>query len=176
MHDIRVLQSGDNVMTMSLCMTLSGHTSTLPRLVVQGHVFEGSWLQSGFGQKSTYFFTFMTEGVICTSWRNSIPCTKCRPQGVVRGRRGQKRSHTRFWGGLRILSNRPFLAGKMSPKVEQTFIKYVCVCPKTIKSTVIAIYTYNFEIFLWAYPPYPRFSTITSTYQGIRPAVLDQRF
>jgi hypothetical protein len=47
-----------------MCMTLSGHTSTLPRLVVQGRVFEGSWLQSGFGQKSHYFCTIMTEGVI----------------------------------------------------------------------------------------------------------------
>ena len=45
MHDIRVLSSGD------MCMTLSGHTSTLPRLVVQGRVFEGSLLQSGFGGK-----------------------------------------------------------------------------------------------------------------------------
>ena len=48
-----------------MCMTLSGHTSTLPRLVFQGRVFEGSWLQSGFGQKSAHFGTFMTEGVIC---------------------------------------------------------------------------------------------------------------
>ena len=58
MHDIRVLSSGD------MCMTLSGHTSTLLRLVVQGRVFEGSWLQSGFGQKSAHFYTIMTEGVI----------------------------------------------------------------------------------------------------------------
>ena len=39
MHDIRVLSSGD------MCMTLSGHTSTLPRLVVQGHGFEASFLR-----------------------------------------------------------------------------------------------------------------------------------
>ena len=46
-----------------MCMTLSGHTSTLPRLVGQGRVFEGSLLQSGFGKKSTHFYTTMTEGV-----------------------------------------------------------------------------------------------------------------
>ena len=45
-------------------MTLSGHTNTLPRLVVQGRVFEASLLQSGFRQKSTDTGTFMTEGVI----------------------------------------------------------------------------------------------------------------
>ena len=28
-----------------MCMTLSGHTSTLPRLVVQGHGFEASFLR-----------------------------------------------------------------------------------------------------------------------------------
>ena len=48
-----------------MCMTLSGHTSTLPRLVVQGRVFEAPLLQSGFGQKSTYTGTIMTEGVKC---------------------------------------------------------------------------------------------------------------
>ena len=52
MRDIRVLQSGDT--TMSLCMTLSGHTSNLPRLVVQGHGFEASLLQSGIGQNSLF--------------------------------------------------------------------------------------------------------------------------
>ena len=46
-----------------MCMTLSGHTSTLPRLVVQGRVFEASLLQSGFGQKSKDTYTIMTEGV-----------------------------------------------------------------------------------------------------------------
>ena len=60
MHDIRVLSSGD----MTLCMNLSGHTSTLPCLVVQGRVFEASLLQSGFGQKTPHLFTFMTEGMV----------------------------------------------------------------------------------------------------------------
>ena len=46
-------------------MTLSGHTSTLPHLVVQGRVFEASLLQSGFGQKSQQTGPFMTEGVNC---------------------------------------------------------------------------------------------------------------
>ena len=40
MHDIMVLWSGDNVM----CMTLSGHTSTLPRLVVWGAGFQGHYI------------------------------------------------------------------------------------------------------------------------------------
>ena len=48
---------------MTLCMTLSGHTSTLPRLVVQGRVFEASLLHSSFGQKSAQTYPFMTEGV-----------------------------------------------------------------------------------------------------------------
>ena len=58
MHGIRVLSSGD------MCMTRSGHTSTLPRLVVQGRGFEASLFQSGFGQKSLQTGPFMTEGVI----------------------------------------------------------------------------------------------------------------
>ena len=33
-------------------MTLSGHTSTLPRLVVQGHDFEGQFLEFRLGPTS----------------------------------------------------------------------------------------------------------------------------
>ena len=36
-----------------MCLTLPCHTSTLLRLVVQGGVFEASFLQSGFGQKKS---------------------------------------------------------------------------------------------------------------------------
>ena len=46
MHDIRVLQSGD------MCMTLSGHTSTLLRLVIWGDDFEGHSLECRFGPTS----------------------------------------------------------------------------------------------------------------------------
>ena len=50
MHDIRVLSSRD----MTLCMTLSGHTSTLPRPVVQSHGFEAPFLRLAQNGKVTW--------------------------------------------------------------------------------------------------------------------------
>ena len=58
MHDNRVLSSGD------MCMTLSGHTSTLPRLVVQGHDFEGHSLGCRFGPTSSIMVGLLTRVII----------------------------------------------------------------------------------------------------------------
>ena len=55
MHDIRVLSSGDK------CMTLSGHTSTLPSLVVPGPGFVLRWAKS---QKYLQKVCFLTVAMI----------------------------------------------------------------------------------------------------------------
>ena len=57
MYDSRVLWSGD------MCMTLSEHTSTLPRLVVQGHGFEASFLRWARLEKPLQSRHFLTEAM-----------------------------------------------------------------------------------------------------------------
>ena len=58
MYDSRVQWSGD------MCMTLSGHTSTLPRRVVQGHGFEASFLRWARLDFSPQVRRFLTEAMI----------------------------------------------------------------------------------------------------------------
>ena len=43
-------------------MALSGHTSTLPRLVVQGHDFEGHFLECRLGPTSRPLRRFINRG------------------------------------------------------------------------------------------------------------------
>ena len=55
---IATLESGD----MTLCMTLSGHTSTLPRPIVWGAGFQGHFLDLTKAQKSTGTGTYVNRG------------------------------------------------------------------------------------------------------------------
>jgi hypothetical protein len=46
-----------------MCMTLSGHTSTLPRLVVQGHGFEASFLRWAQVKYVPQVWRFLTKAM-----------------------------------------------------------------------------------------------------------------
>ena len=57
-----------------MCMTLSGHTSTLPRLVVQGHGFEASFLRWARLDFSPQRRRFLTEAMTlhCVGYRGRL--------------------------------------------------------------------------------------------------------
>ena len=72
MYDSRVQRSGD------MCMTLSGHTSTLPRLVVQGYGFEASflrWARLDFSPQRRRFLTKAMKSL--SGLHSSISCSGC---------------------------------------------------------------------------------------------------
>ena len=98
MYDIRVLSSGD----MTLCVTLSGHTSTRSRLVVQGPGFEASFLswalvKEYYVPQDGCFFIRGHDNIIVATHRvdngghklahNAIVRRSIEKEGVVGGRR-----------------------------------------------------------------------------------------
>ena len=66
-----------------MCTTLLGHTSTLPRLVVLGHGFEASFLDSAKSQMFHHAPCFMTEAMKYTKVAQILRL----------GRRGCRRRH-----------------------------------------------------------------------------------
>ena len=56
-----------------MCMTLSGHTSTLPRLVVQGHGFEASFLRWAQVKYVAQIRRFITKAMISLSFLLVLP-------------------------------------------------------------------------------------------------------
>ena len=73
---------------MTLCMTLSGHTSTLPRLVVQGHGFEASYLRWAKLDFSDQSGCILTEAMIST---NKVSAFVNDTMGIDFGMRPQPR-------------------------------------------------------------------------------------
>ena len=55
-----------------MCMTLSGHTSTLPRLVVQGHGFKASYLRWAQVKYVPQMGCFLTKAMTLSCNHNDI--------------------------------------------------------------------------------------------------------